>query len=107
MAFTVSAYTQGDTAVINLAGDLDDTCAARFREKVKSVADVGGFSTLVLEMSQLGQMTAAGLRFLAYAEQRMPDDVRIVLVAPSAVVREAIDEVDFRTSVTIADVVPI
>ncbi len=107
MPFTISGYTQGDTVVISLAGDLDDTCADRFREKVQSVVDAGGFSILVLEMSQLGELSAAGLRFLAFTEQKVPDDVHIVLVAPGPAVREAIDEVDFRQSVTIADVVPV
>ena len=106
MSFTISAYTRGDTAVVNLAGDLDDTCADRFREKVQNVIDAGGFSTLVLEMSQLGELADGGLRFLAFAEQKIPNDVRIVLVAPNPAVREAIDEVELRQSVTIADLVP-
>jgi anti-anti-sigma factor len=104
MSFTASLATTGKTAVITLTGKLDDSSAEQFREKVATAAgqDV---DRLVLEVSQLEELSSAGLRGLAFCREKMSNEVAIVFVAPGEQVRAAITGSDFDKSVTIADVV--
>lgn len=102
MSFTASLSTTGNTAVITLAGSLDDTSAEQFREKVATAAGQG-IDRLVLEMSKLESLSAAGLRGLAFCREKMPNGVDIVFVAPNDEVRAAIEDVGFQQSVTISD----
>ena len=103
MSFTASLSTTGSTAVITLAGSLDDNPSAEeFREKVATAAGQG-IDRLVLEMSQLETLSAAGLRGLAFCKEKMPNGVDIVFVAPTDKVRVAIEDVGFQQSVTISD----
>jgi anti-anti-sigma factor len=102
MSFTASLSTTGNTAVITLAGSLDDTGAEQFREEVAKAASQG-VSRLVLEMSKLEKLSAAGLRGLAFCREKMTTDVDIVFVAPNATVRKAIEDVGFEQRVTISD----
>jgi anti-anti-sigma factor len=102
MSFTASLSTTGNTAVITLAGSLDDTSAEQFREKV-ATASGQGVDRLVLEMSKLESLSAAGLRGLAFCREKMPNGVDIVFVAPNDEVRAAIEDVGFQQSVTISD----
>ena len=103
MSFTASLSTTGNTAVITLAGSLDDNPSAEeFREKVATAASQG-VSKLVLEMTNLEELSAAGLRGLAFCREKMPNEVDIVFVAPNEKVRIAIEDVGFQQSVTISD----
>ena len=92
MAFDVSLTTRGGMAIVTLAGDLDEVGASQFQDKVAEAAS-GSFGTLVLEMSNLTTLSSAGLRGLAFCREKMPDDVEIVIVSPSAEVRAAIEDV--------------
>ena len=105
MAFDVSLTTRGGMAIVTLAGDLDDAGASQFQDKVAEAAS-GSFATLVLEMSGLTTLSSAGLRGLAFCREKMPDEVEIVIVSPSAEVRAAIEDVEFQQSVTISDKLP-
>jgi anti-anti-sigma factor len=105
MSFTATLSTKGDTAVITLVGDLDDTNAGLFREKVLSAARTE-ITRLVLDMSRLDRLSAAGLRGLAFCREKMTNDVDIVFVSPNEDVRASIEGVGFQLSVTIADSVP-
>ncbi|HEX6360894.1 STAS domain-containing protein [Actinophytocola sp.] len=105
MAFNASLSTKGDTAVITLVGDLDDANVTTFRDKV-AAASRAGIDRLILDMSQLDTLSAAGLRGLAFAREKMADDVDIIVVSPNEDVRAAIEGADFQLSVTIADTVP-
>ncbi|HJP74365.1 MAG TPA: STAS domain-containing protein [Pseudonocardiaceae bacterium] len=105
MAFDVSLSKRGDMAVVTLSGDLDDVGASLFQDKVAEAAG-GTFGTLVLEMSNLTSLSSAGLRGLAFCREKMPDEVEIVVVSPSAEVRAAIEDVEFQQSVTISDKLP-
>lgn len=106
MAFDVSLSKRGDKAIVTLSGDLDDVGASLFQDKVAEAAG-GTFATLVLEMSNLTSLSSAGLRGLAFCREKMPDDVEIVVVSPSAEVRAAIEDVEFQQSVTISDKLPL
>lgn len=105
MAFDVSLTTRGDQAIVTLSGDLDEVGASQFQDKVAEAA-AGSFGTLVLEMSALTTLSSAGLRGLAFCREKMPDEVEIVIVSPSAEVRAAIEDVEFQQSVTISDKLP-
>lgn len=105
MSFTAALSTKGDKAVITLTGDLDDANAGQFRDKVAAAARQK-ISQLVLDMTQLERISAAGLRGLAFCREKMTNDVDIVFVSPNEDVRSAIEGVGFQLSVTIADSVP-
>ena len=105
MSFTATLSTKGDTAVITLDGDLDDANAGLFREKVVNAARKE-ISRLVLDMSKLERLSAAGLRGLAFCREKMSGEVDIVFVSPNEDVRAAIEGTGFQLSVTIADSVP-
>ena len=105
MTFTASLTQQGRTAVITLEGALDDTGATLFHDKIED-ASTGDLDRLVLEMSKLESISSAGLRGLTFCQQKMGDDVNIVVVSPSASVRHSIEQVDLQQSVSFADRVP-
>lgn len=105
MSFDVSLSTRGQTAVVTLSGELDDANVEEFRQKIDDAA-AGGISRLVLEMSTLKRLSAAGLRGLAFCSAKLSDDVEIVVVSPNDDVRSAIEGVGFQQSVSIADTVP-
>jgi anti-anti-sigma factor len=105
MSFTATLSTKGDTAVITLDGDLDDENAGLFREKVVNAARKE-ITRLVLDMSRLERLSAAGLRGLAFCREKMSGEVDIVFVSPNEDVRAAIEGTGFQLSVTIADSVP-
>lgn len=105
MSFNVSLSSRGNTAVITLSGELDDTNVEQFRQKVADAA-ASGISQLVLEMSTLDRLSAAGLRGLAFCGSKLSDDVEIVIVSPNEDVRNAIEGVNFQQSVVITDAVP-
>jgi anti-anti-sigma factor len=105
MSFNVSLSTKGKTAVVTLSGELDDANVEQFRQKIVDAA-AGGISQLVLEMSTLQRLSAAGLRGLAFCGAKLSDDVEIVIVSPNETVRTALEGMSFQQSVIIADAVP-
>jgi anti-anti-sigma factor len=105
MSFNVSLSKKGQTAVVTLSGELDDTDVEQFREKIIDAAG-GNISRLVLEMSTLERLSAAGLRGMAFCGSKLSDEVEIVVVAPNEEVRTAIEGVNFQQSVVLADSVP-
>ena len=80
MSFTASLSTTGNTAVITLAGSLDDNPAAEeFREKVATAA-TQGINRLVLEMSQLENLSAAGCRGVLVVAGDILDTTRFPVI---------------------------
>ncbi len=61
---------------------------------------------LVLDLRKLDYLSSAGLRQLVYAQQKLSDDVRIVLVGASPRVTQTIQLVGFDQSVTLTDRLP-
>jgi anti-anti-sigma factor len=102
MSFTATLTTAGRTAVIALTGALDADGDAAFREKVDRATGLD-VAELVLDMSALTQLSAAGIRAVAYARQRMADDVQVVVASPSPQIRESLRDADFDDSVAIRD----
>ena len=105
MVFTASVSTRGITAVIKLNGDLDEASTTGFVKKIDTVV-ADGASRIVLDMTELEQLSSAGLRGLIFAAEKMPDDVEVVVVSPNREVRDVIDGVNLEQSVTIADAIP-
>jgi anti-anti-sigma factor len=105
MAFTAILSRNGRTAVITLAGELDALTAPAFRLEVERAAE-GEVDQLVLDMTNLAYLSSAGLRGLVFARQKMPDDVRIVLVRPNDLVEQSIRLVGFHQSVVFSQHVP-
>lgn len=105
MAFAASLSKQGQTAIIDLEGDLDSTTASAFRSKVEEAA-TGDVSRLVFDMSRLDYLSSAGLRGLVFARQKMGDGVAIILVSPNEAVTETIRLTGFQHSVTFSERIP-
>jgi anti-anti-sigma factor len=102
MGFDATLTTAGRTAVIALHGTLDANSDGVFRERIEHAATLD-LSELVLDMSALNQLSAAGLRAIAYARQQMADDVQMVITSPAEGVRETLRAADFDDSVSIRD----
>ncbi|HEY3753918.1 MAG TPA: STAS domain-containing protein [Pseudonocardiaceae bacterium] len=102
MNFTATLETSGKTAVIVLSGVLNDVSAATFREQVLAAAE-HGIARLELDMTNLEELSSAGLRGLAFCREKMPEQVDVVIIGPNDDVRAAIAEVDFQQSVTISN----
>lgn len=105
MTFTAALTQQGRTAVITMAGAMDDTGASVFHDKIED-ASGADLNQLVLEMSRLESISSAGLRGLTFCRQKMGGDVRIVVVSPSEAVRRSLEQLDLQQSVSFADRVP-
>ena len=102
MSFTATLTTAGRTAVIELTGVLDADGDAAFREKIDRAAALD-VTELVLDMAALNRLSAAGIRAVAYARQRMADDVTVVVAAPAPQIRAALRDAGFDDSVAIRE----
>ncbi|MBV9161563.1 MAG: STAS domain-containing protein [Pseudonocardiales bacterium] len=102
MSFNATLTTAGRTAMITLHGALDKDSDQEFREKVERAATLD-VSELVLDMSALQQLSAAGIRAIAYARQQMPDDVQVVIASPVEQVRRTLLAADFGDSMVIRE----
>jgi anti-anti-sigma factor len=102
MSLTATLTTAGRTAVIALTGSLDAAGDAAFREKIDRVSSLD-LTELVIDMAGLTQLSAAGIRAVAYARQRMADDILLVVASPSEQARGALLDADFSDSVAIRE----
>jgi anti-anti-sigma factor len=102
MSLTTTLTTDGSTAVLTLSGDLDASTAPAFFDKVSHAAD-GRPSRLVLVMDELAYMSSAGLRGLAFARQKMGDDVEIVVAGANESVAQTLRMTGFDQSVVMSE----
>lgn len=102
MALTTTITTEGDTATITLAGELDASSAPQFKAEVEQAAGQG-VKKLVLMMQDLEYMASAGLRVLIFAKQKMGADTDIYLVGTQELVKETIEKTGFDQSVYMVD----
>lgn len=100
MGFHATLTTAGRSAVIALQGSLDADYTDSFRKKIEQAASLD-VAELVLDMSELQQLSAAGIRTVAYARQQMPDAVAVVIASPGGEVLDALLAADFEDSVAI------
>jgi anti-anti-sigma factor len=105
MPLQTTSNTNADSVVITLVGDLDAAGAPILQDDVERALQQD-VKRLVLDLSGLNYLSSAGLRQLVYAQQKMDDDVQIVLVGANARVTQTIRLVGFDQSVTMADRIP-
>jgi anti-anti-sigma factor len=109
MSFTARSSRRGATAIVTLDGELDALSAPAFREEVDRAAEGavdGAVDRLVLDMTKLSYLSSAGLRALVFAQQKMADDTKILLVGANDEVERTIRLVGFQHSVVFSDSVP-
>lgn len=89
--FAVSASLSGPWAVLGVRGDVDVATASDLDAIVDAVID-RGHRFVVLDLTELDFMDAAGLRVIARAERRLqPPDAGVTVRSPSATVRRLLD----------------
>lgn len=99
MSFDVSLTTANRSAVITLVGILDADSDDAFRAKVEHAANLNELDELVLDMSALEALSSAGVRAVAYARQRMDDEVKLIISSPGDTVRQRLIDADLDDSV--------
>jgi anti-anti-sigma factor len=100
MKFDITLTAAGKTAVIALQGTLDENSEGEFQQKVEQAAGLD-ISELVIDMTELKELTAVGVRSVAYGCQRMADDVQLVITSPAGQVREILLAADFIDGVAV------
>ncbi|MCB5180064.1 STAS domain-containing protein [Streptomyces antimicrobicus] len=79
MPLSVSLSIEGDTTVIELAGELDADTAPDFHQTIEKAAG-HGTRTIEIRMAGVAYMASAGLRSLVFAQQKVADHVTIKVV---------------------------
>lgn len=102
MKFDAILTTTGKTAVIALQGTLDENSEGEFQQQVDRAAELD-ISELVIDMTELKELTAVGVRSVAYGCQRMAEDVQLVITSPAGEVRETLLAADFIDGVAIRE----
>jgi len=97
----MSSSTEGKTARLNLAGELDATSAPSVRNALEHVL-AGQPESLVLSVENLTFMASAGLRILIFAKQKQPG-LKIYLLKPQETVVETLKKTGFYQIVYIVD----
>jgi anti-anti-sigma factor len=105
MPLQTTSNTNADSVVITLVGDLDAAGAPILQDDVERALQQD-IKRLVLDLRDLNYLSSAGLRQLVFAQQKMADDVEIVLVGASTRVAQTIRLVGFDQSVTMAERIP-
>ncbi|BFU47610.1 STAS domain-containing protein [Krasilnikovia sp. MM14-A1004] len=105
MPLTTTSTSTTDSVVITLVGDLDAAGAPILADDVERALQ-RDVKRLVLDLNELNYLSSAGLRQLVYAQQKMNDDVQIVLVGANTRVAQTIRLVGFDQSVVMTDTLP-
>ncbi|MEU2394105.1 STAS domain-containing protein [Streptomyces sp. NPDC007369] len=102
MPLSVSLSIEGDTTVIELAGELDAKTAPEFHQTVEKAAG-HGTSTVEIRMAGVGYMASAGLRSLVFARQKVADHVTIKVVGAIEPVSRTIRTAGLDRSIVLSD----
>jgi anti-anti-sigma factor len=102
MAFDAKLQIAGGVATIRLTGELDAKSAPRFNELIGQAAG-RDLAQLVLIAHDLSYISSAGLRCLVFAHQKMPANVRIVVLGAQPEVAETIRLVGFDHSIVLQE----
>lgn len=105
MSFDANLSVDNGIARIQLNGVLDAQTAAAFRDEVKRAAG-HDCAHLVLDVTGVSYLSSAGLRTLAYARQKLPAHVRIVLVGANDTIQRTIRLVGFQYNVELGGPAP-
>jgi len=101
MPLEMSSSTEGKSARLTLAGELDGASAPAVRDAVDKVLQSRP-ERLVLAVEKLTFMASAGLRILIFAKQKQPT-LKIYLVKPQETVVDTLQKTGFYQSVYIVD----
>ncbi|MBF9070760.1 STAS domain-containing protein [Streptacidiphilus fuscans] len=98
MAFAAVLELAGDTATIEISGELDASTATHFHDVIDDAAGSGA-SHLEIKADRLSYMSSAGLRSLVFARQKMGEEVRIVITGATETVARTIRLAGFDHSI--------
>jgi len=101
MPLEMTSSTEGKSARLTLAGELDGASAPAVRDAVDKVLQSRP-ERLVLAVEKLTFMASAGLRILIFAKQKQPT-LKIYLVKPQETVVDTLQKTGFYQSVYIVD----
>ncbi|WP_433269171.1 STAS domain-containing protein [Actinosynnema sp. CS-041913] len=102
MSFEAYLGFTGRTGTVFLTGELDADTAPVFRSLVEQAAQ-RPLDRLVLDLTGLSTMSSAGVRVLAFAQQKLPPSAVIIVVGARPEVVEIIRLAGFDQAVTIAE----
>jgi len=104
MPLTLNSSSQGNTARLSLAGEVDGTTAPIFRTEVDKLL-TSAPRILVLDVEQLTFMSSAGLRVLIFAKQKQPL-LNIYVLKPQPPIVDTLRKTGFYDGVYVTDTEP-
>lgn len=104
MALTMHSSIEGDTARLQLIGEVDGTTAPQMRAEVDKLLS-GAPKNLVLQVGELTFMSSAGLRVLIFAKQKQPG-LTIYVVKPQAPIVDTLRKTGFYDGVYVTETEP-
>jgi anti-anti-sigma factor len=104
MALTMTSSSDGQTARLHLAGEVDGTTAPQMRTEVDKLLS-NAPQTLVLNVADLTFMSSAGLRVLIFAKQKQPS-LKIYVVKPQAPIVDTLKKTGFYDGVYVTETEP-
>src|SRR3954454_15215640 len=104
MPLTLNSSSQGNTARLSLAGEVDGTTAPIFRTEVDKLL-TSATRMLVLDVVQLTFMSSAGLRVLIFAKQKQPM-LNIYALKPQPPIIDTLRKTGFYDGLYVTDVEP-
>ena len=102
--FSVRSSMEGDTATVAVTGTLDDSSVLAFDAELDSVTAKQA-KRLIVDVSELDQITSAGFRALVFVRQKLPieDTSDIVVVGPRGQVKEMFDKAPIEEEIRVVD----
>jgi stage II sporulation protein AA (anti-sigma F factor antagonist) len=104
MPLTMHSSTEGNTARLRLAGEVDGTTAPQMRAEVDKLLSSSP-KNLVLEVDELTFMSSAGLRVLIFAKQKQPG-LTIYVVRPQPPIVDTLRKTGFYDGVYVTETEP-
>jgi anti-sigma B factor antagonist len=97
----VQVKTYGDATIVEAAGDVDGSTAPTLQEQVLAVAQPG--CRLLLDLSQVGYMSSAGLRVMLLLHRQVSGKGKVVLVGLNDEIKSTMSATGFLKFFTTAD----
>lgn len=97
----VQVKPYGDVTVVEASGDVDGSTAPTLQEQVLAVAQPG--CRLLLDLSQVGYMSSAGLRVMLLLHRQVSGKGKVVLVGLNEEIKSTMSATGFLKFFTTAD----
>jgi anti-anti-sigma factor len=104
MPLKLNSSLEGNTARLQLVGEVDGSTAPAVREAVDKLLSSSP-RTLILQMEELSYMSSAGLRVLIFAKQKLPT-LNIYIVKPQAPIVDTLHKTGFYDGVYVTETEP-